>query len=283
METRAGFVKNYKGFETVSDKTATLLSFLNTPLDSGDMIFEKFAVLPDAVVGVGDAPLKRYVYIPGTRKDRVVLVAHIDTIWDRSYKKPFTEDRGVVFDDGVFRSNNPDCGIGADCRAGCAMLWQFLGCGHSILVTDGEEYGKFGANHLKKSNPRLYSELNRHSYMIELDWKGTDCCLYNQVDNTSKFKKYIETELGFIDSKAKGGTDIGVLCRNICGVNLGIGYHGYHTAKEVLILSDWENTLHKLSTFLERPQPRFPSLFFPKYIRFAKKSVRKVLSILRIK
>ena len=144
----------------MSDKTATLLSFLNTPLDSGDIIFEKFSALPNAVIGVGDAPLKRYVYIPGTREDRVVLVAHIDTIWDQSYKKPFTEDRGVVFDDGIFRSNNPNCGIGADCRAGCAMLWELRDCGHSILITDGEEYGKFGANHLKQSNPKLYSELN---------------------------------------------------------------------------------------------------------------------------
>lgn len=267
----------------MSDIAANLLTFLNTPLDSGDLIFEKFAALPGAIVGKGQAPLARYVYIPGTREDRVVLVAHIDTVWDQSYKKPFTGQRSVVLEDGVFRSTNPDYGIGADCRAGCAMLWELLGCGHSILIADGEEHGKHGANYLKKGAPKLYAELNRHSYMIELDWKGTDCCLFNQVDNTSGFKTYIETKFGFTDSKAKGGTDIGVLCRNICGVNIGVGYHNYHTPKEILVLSEWENTLGKLRAFLENPQPRFRSLFFPKYVRFAKKCVRKVLNIIKIK
>ena len=54
-----------------------LYDFLNIPLDSGDEIFERFATLPGAISGVGKNPLERYVYIPGTRKDRVVLVAHM--------------------------------------------------------------------------------------------------------------------------------------------------------------------------------------------------------------
>lgn len=267
----------------MSDTITTLLSFLNTPLYSGDEIFEKFAALPGAVIGKGSAPLARYVYIPGTRKDRIVLVAHIDTVWDKSYNKPFTDEQTVVLEDGIFRGTNSDCGIGADCRAGCAMLWALLDCGHSILITDGEERGKHGANYLKKSAKKLYAELNRHQFMIELDWKGTDCCLFNQVDNTANFKAYIENDFGFKDSKARGGTDIGVLCSRICGVNLGIGYHGYHTNQETLVLSEWENTLTKLQAFLAKEQPRFPSLFFPKYIRFAKRCVKKALKVLKIR
>lgn len=260
-----------------------ILQFLNAPLDSGDEIFDRFASLPGAISGKGAQPLQRYVYLRGTRKDRIVLVAHIDTIWDRSYKQPFSEPREAVFEDGTFRSSNPACGIGADCRAGCAMLWHLRSCGHSILIVDGEEYGKHGAHYLRKSNRRLFRELNRHRYMAELDWKGTDCCLFNQVDNTGRFKKYIETALGFLDSKAKGGTDLQVLCRNVCGVNLGVGYHKWHSKDEILILSEWDNTLHKLRAFLERPQPRFRSLFFPKYIRLAKICVNKLLRILKIK
>ena len=98
-----------------------LTAFLNTPLSSGDAIFDRFATLPGALVGRGIAPLQRYVYLPGTREDRVVLVAHIDTVWDKSYKKPFTEDRAVILEDGIFKSNNPNCGIGADDRAGCCF------------------------------------------------------------------------------------------------------------------------------------------------------------------
>ena len=260
-----------------------LLSFLNTPLDSGDEIFARFAALPNAVDRSGAEPLQRYVYIPGTRKDRVLLVAHIDTVWDRAYKRPFSEAHEVLFEDGVFRSGNAACGIGADCRAGCAMLWEMRGSGHSILIVDGEEHGKHGAKYLKKSNSVLFRTLNHHRYIIEFDWQGTDGCLFNQVDNTKRFKKYIENALGFIDSKAKGGTDLQVLCQRVCGVNLGVGYHKCHTKDETLVLSEWENTLEKVGAFLEQPQPKFRSLFFPKYIRFAKYGVNKVLRILKLK
>lgn len=210
----------------------TLSEFLNTPLDCTDQIFDRFAALPDAITGTGSEPLQRYVYIPGTRKDRVVLVAHTDTVWDKAYNKPFSGTQLLNYEDGIFSSANPTCGIGADDRAGCAMLWVLRSCGHSILLVDGEEHGKRGAWYLRKTNHKLFRELNQHCYMIELDWKGTNCCLFNQVDNTKTFKAYIENILGFADSNTKGGTDLQVLCRNVCGVNIGIGYHGWHTPKE---------------------------------------------------
>ena len=260
-----------------------LSEFLNMPLDCGDAIFERFAALPGAIVGKGPQSLQRYVYLPGTRKDRVVLVAHIDTVWDKAYKQPFSGERAVILEDGIFRSATPDCGIGADCRAGCAMLWQLCSCGHSILVVDGEEHGKHGAKYLRTSNKKLFRELNRHCYMIEFDWKGTNCSLFNQVDNTRTFKNYIENDLGFADSKASGGCDLQILCRHICGVNLGVGYHGWHTAKETLVVAEWENTLRKVGAFLEQHQRRFPSLFFPPYVRLAKICISKMLRMLKIK
>jgi len=254
-----------------------LTEFLNTPLDCGDEIYNRFAALPGAIVGKGPEPLQRYVYIPGTREDRVVLVSHIDTVWDKAYKKPFSEPRSVVFEDGVFKSGNPGCGIGADDRAGCAILWQLRSCGHSILITDGEEHGKHGANYLKKASKELFRELNQHRYMIEFDWKGTNCCLYNQVDNTKKFKRYITEKLGFHENNAKGGTDLQILCHRVCGVNLGVGYTAYHKNEEQLILSEWENTLAKVSAFLEKPQPRFRCRMLPKVFRFGKRCVRKLM------
>lgn len=260
-----------------------LSEFLNTPLDSGDEIFAKFSSLPGAVVGVGEKPLQRFVYVPGNRKDRVLLCAHIDTVWDKAYKKPFSDERTVIFEDGIFKSNNPDCGIGADDHAGCAMLWALRENGHSILITDGEEFGKIGAKYLKNSHQKLYRELNRHRYMLALDWKGTDCCLFNQVDNTAKFKKYIECDLGFVDSKTDGGCDLQILCKHVCGANLGVGYHGWHKASETLVLSEWENTFDKLTVFLENPQPRFRSRILLKYIRLAKICVNKALRILKLK
>ena len=188
-----------------------------------------------------------------------------------------------VFENDVFRSDDPACGIGADCRAGCAMVWTLRNSGHSLLIVDGEEHGKHGARYLRKSNRRLFRELNRHRYMIEFDWKGTACALFNQVDNTEMFKHYIEHDLGFTDSKKGGGCDLQILCRRICGVNLGVGFHGWHTPKETLKLTEWENTYQEVSAFLEKPQKRFPSLFFPPYIRFCKQKAYRVLKFLKIK
>ena len=260
-----------------------LLQFLNTTIDNSDKIFECFSKLPNAVYNHSSNPFERYVFIPGTRKDRVVLVAHADTIWDKNYTAAEIENHTVIFENGIFKSSNPNWGIGADDRAGCAMLWALKDSGHSILITDGEERGKFGANYLKNKNRKLFRLLNRHRYMIELDWQGTNCSLFNQVDNTKKFKKYIENDLGFIDSKLSGGTDLAILCRNICGVNLGVGYHNHHTNKEFLVLSEWENTLTMLSEFLAKPQPKFYSLILPPYIRFLRRCVSKLLRILKLK
>lgn len=248
-----------------------LLDFLRTPLDDGEQIFRRFAELPGAVVGEGENPLQRYVFVPGTRKDGVVLVAHADTVWDKHYDKAFSGEQDVKFEDGVFSSANPDCGIGADDRAGCAMLWALRDCGHSLLVVDGEEHGKRGAHYLRKCNPKLFCKLNRHSYMIELDWAGTRSCLFNQVDNTEKFKTAMQTELNLALGGSKGGTDLQVLCRNVCGVNVGVGWHGCHTAGETFVLAEWENTLEELSTFLAKPQRRYRTKAWPRRKRWVKR------------
>lgn len=262
-----------------STSEKTIFDFLNTSIESGDWIFDKFSKLPNAVTGKGEKPLQRYVYIPGARKDRIVLVAHVDTVWDREYSNTLYESGNVGFKNGAFYSLSSGCGIGADDRAGCAMLWELRDSGHSILLLDGEEHGKIGAKFLKESNKKLFRELNRHCFMAELDWKGTDCCLYNQVDNTEKFKRYIEKNIGFYDSKEKGGCDLQVLCKKICGVNLGVGYYGYHTDKEILILSEWENTLTKLIEFLRKPQVKFRSKYFARYVRFLKYCVKKIIKL----
>lgn len=230
--------------------------FLSMPLSNSDGIFELFSALPGAVTGCGEKPLQRYVFVPGSRKDAVVLVAHGDTIWDAHYGDP--KETKLCFHDGVFTGENPHCGIGADDRGGCAMLWALRESGHSLLLTDGEEYGKLGMKYLKKSNRRLFRKLNRHRFAICLDWQGTNGCLYNQVDNTRRFQDYITRQLGFQDSHAEGGSDLQILCKRICGVNVGVGYHRFHRPGESLDVTQWENTRACLEAFLRNPQPRFP-------------------------
>lgn len=234
-----------------------LLDFLATPLDSGDALFERLSELPGAICGRGDKPHERFVYIPGTRKDRVVLTAHADTVWDAAYQTPHIGAPSLQLENGRIFGTDPDCGIGADDRAGCAMLWALKDSGHSLLLLDGEEHGKTGANYLKKEHPKLFREIDRHRFILALDWIGTNCCLYNQVNDTKRFQRKIEKELGFVDSQKKGGSDLQILCYTVCGVNLGVGYHRYHKENEFICVAEWENTLNALTSFLQKPQKRY--------------------------
>jgi len=257
--------------------------FLNITVSNGEDIFKIFSELPGAVIGYGKKPLERYVYIPGKRKNRVVLVAHTDTVWDNEYGASVQSE--VCFENGVYFSKNTNCGIGADDRAGCAMLWALKESGHSLLLLDGEEHGKIGAKYLHKANKKVFRQLNRHKFMIALDWQGTNGCLYNQVDNTPAFKNYIAAYLGFQDDKQKGGSDLQILCQRICGVNVGVGYHNYHRHTETLNLEEWENTYQKLSGFLQQEHPVFKIPLIKRlramYIRF-KVWVRNILHKLNI-
>lgn len=264
---------------TTETSQQLLEEFLSYPLNMAEDIFARFESLPGAVSGKGEHPLERYVCIPGTRENKIVLVAHADTVWDDAYGKP--AQTTVTFEDGCFKSTNPNCGIGADDRAGCAMLWALRDSGHTILLVNGEEKGKWGAKFLRKSNPQLFRELNRHQFMIELDWRGTGTCLFNQVRNSNRFRKYIADVLGFRDAKTSGGCDLEILCKKVCGVNIGVGYQGWHRPTESLSLADWENTLARLTDFLKTAHPRFP-LSFPKKVRhFLARIKGKIVKILK--
>lgn len=233
-----------------------LESFLKADLRSADEVLARFAQLPGAIFCKGKKPLERFVYIPGSRENKLVLIAHADTIWDNAYGNPQTTQ--VAFADGVYTGTNPACGIGADDRAGCAMLWALRNSGHSLLLTDGEEKGKHGARFLRRHNGKLFREINRHQFLICLDAPGYGECLYNQVDYTAAFRSYITEKLGFPEGQGKGGSDLQFVSGSICGVNIGVGYHGFHRPQEQLVLSEWEDTLHRLSAFLEQEHPRFP-------------------------
>ena len=263
-----------------TEKSQQLLEeFLSYPLNTSDAIFTRFEELPGAIAGKGKNPLERYVCIPGTRKNKLVLVAHTDTVWDDAYGKP--AQTSVCFDNGIFKGTNPDCGLGADDRAGCAMLWALRDSGHTILLVNGEEKGKHGAKFLRQSNPKLFRFLNRHQFMIELDWRGTELCLFNQVDYTKRFYQYITNVLKFQDDQKPGGCDLQILCRRVCGVNIGVGYHAWHRANEYLSLAEWENTLCCLQQFLQQSHPKFRLSLVKKPLRFLVRVRNKICRIIK--
>jgi hypothetical protein len=197
------------------DDIKVLLQFLNMPLGNTGAIFAKFGELDGAEHrGVGK---RQFVYRPGERDDRVLLVAHADTVWNG--------------------------GLGADDRAGCAIAWLLKDLGHSLLIVDGEETGRQGSHWLMEANDDIGDEINdKHNFVIEFDRRnGTDYKCYDV--GTREFRKYIEAMTSYAESDRHSYTDIGTLCRKVPGANLSVGYRNEHTEKEYLVVKEWQHTL----------------------------------------
>ena len=233
----------------------TLKMFLKCGLSSPDEIFEKFLTLENAKSYETNGTID-CVYVPGTRSDRVLLVAHADTVFtiypDNEKQHEFFIDEG-----DIYRSLEDDAGIGADDRAGCAILWLLKDLGHSLLITNNEEIGSVGAQNIRDYHKELFEELNNHQYMIEFDRR--DSCDYKVYDIpvTEDFKRFIEINTGYKEADRHFSTDIKILCDKICGVNLSIGYYYEHTEWENLKFHEWEKTLHMARKMLEPEQQKF--------------------------
>ena len=240
-----------------------LMRFLSFDLEDSLPVLQQFADLDGAVVRF-EGRKKNFVYVPGTRKDRVVLIAHTDTVWDKCYENevmPVTgprEHRPVMTQEGMIRQGGwKGWGLGADDRAGCAILWLLRNSGHSLLLTDGEEYGGIGADHLMWYYPEIGDELNQHSYMIQLDRRNNEDYKTYNLPVSRAFRKYIEAKTGYHDAGSKSFTDIVSLCSRICGVNLSVGYYNEHHASEYLDYNAWLHTYQTVRKILEDEQPEF--------------------------
>ena len=248
--------------EKYKNEKEVLEKFLSVSTKSSDGIFEIFASLPNAQVYQGKNKLERFVYIPGTRDDRVLLVAHADTVWDNNYMPELlSTPQTIGYKNGKFYNTNPKslCGIGADDRAGCAILYLLKNSGHSILILDGEEHGQIGANYLKYEHPEIFEEINKHSYALQFDRKNSSDYKFYNINITSDFKQFIEKNYKYSFAGTGSKTDIDTLCKNICGVNLSVGYYGAHTEQERIYFDQWLKTYLKTENLLEKRQPYFPT------------------------
>ena len=234
-----------------------LEEFLSFPLEDSKEVLEKFASLPNAIY-CNDKEKRNFVYVPGTRKDRVVLAAHADTVWDKLYFGYDNVGQGLVFENGIYSGKKNDFGIGADDRAGCAILWLLKDMGHSLLITDGEETGRIGSFHLKDNFTDLYNELNEHSYMVQFDRRNAKDYKCYRLPVTKEFKEFIESETNYTDAGVTAFTDIVTLCNKICGVNLSVGYYNEHSSDEILVFDEWYNTLTAAHDMLSKEQRKFP-------------------------
>lgn len=229
-----------------------LVRFLNFSIYSAEPVLDEFSKLNNAVrEGFGSS---QFVYVPGTRPDRVVLVAHADTVWDNSH----------------YTTYNRDIGIGADDRAGCAILWLMKDSGHSLLVLNGEESGMIGADYLIEHCPKIKEEINSHQFMVELDRRNAkDFKCYNV--GTPEFREYLKTELkGYKEPDVYSFTDIVTLCHNIPGVNLSVGYYNEHTGKEYINVNEWYDTFATVKQWLSKKNlPKFDYVKQSKYSMYS--------------
>ena len=226
-----------------------LKEFLALP-HRASAVLDKFAALPRAVRKSGGEE-EGFVYIPGTREKGVLLVAHADTRGDANQEVALEEKAGVI--------RNTKGILGADDRAGCAMLWLLRETGHGLLVTDGEENGCIGSRFLRCWHRDLFDKINeRYQFMIQIDrCNGRDYKCYNV--GTDAFRAYVESKTGFAEPDRDYSTDIRVLCEKICGVNLSCGYYNHHKRNESIVTSEWLNTLEILRKWLaEDTLPKFP-------------------------
>ncbi|MCE2711749.1 MAG: M28 family metallopeptidase [Cryomorphaceae bacterium] len=239
------------------NEQSTLLHFLNLPLYRTDEVFEMFDQDGAVFQSHPADPKQRFLFIEGKRNDKVVLVAHADTVWDEAYTGKKTNQQ-VNLKNGIFTGTNKSVGIGADDRAGCAMLYLLKNSGHSILITDGEEYGRGGSTYLMNHHPDIASKLNAHKFMIQLDRRNAhDFKCYTVGSNA--FRKYIQQQTGYTEPDQSSYTDIVTLCKDICGVNFSVGYYYEHFSKEHLVLKEWMHTYNMVKELIGQAEiQRFP-------------------------
>lgn len=241
-----------------------LLNFLKQPLNTADGIFEIFAIIPKAKIYNGKRAGERFLFIKGNRPDAATLVAHADTVFDVDGEHLLIEDGDII------RSGSNNYGIGADDRAGCAMLWLLKDLGHHILVCDYEESTHSDANgnctgskYLMREHSDIAQIINDSSFVFEFDrrlaygQRKEHYTCYN-LPVSQEFRDFIETNTEFLDDDNTGYTDIMELCTDVCGANICIGYSNAHSSNEKICISAFQNTYEIISKLLTRNLERFP-------------------------
>lgn len=240
-----------------------LLDFLKYTLNSADEIFSKFATIPSAKIFEGNAPGERFLFVQGTRSDAATLVAHADTVFT------MIGSHEIIEDGDFFRSGNQNCGIGADDRAGCAMIWLLKDLGHHLLICDYEEsthsdaFGNgTGSKYLMRQHKDIAQIINNSSFVFEFDRRlafGTRKEHYTsyKLPVTEEFRNFIFNNTGFVDDDNSGYTDILELCQDICGANICVGYTHAHTVNEKISISAFQNTYELMRTLLSKKLKRF--------------------------
>lgn len=166
----------------------------------------------------------------------VLLVAHMDTV----HKSPVSTICKSA--DGIWMA--PE-GIGGDDRCGIYSITQIIKHYKAhVLFTEDEEIGCIGASKFTKSG--IKPDVN---FIIELDRKGSNDCVFYDCDNKD-FQKFIEG-YGF-ETDYGSCSDISDVAPYVgkAAVNLSCGYYNPHCMYEYIKLDDMWNTIRKVEEIL---------------------------------
>ena len=173
----------------------------------------------------------------------IMVVAHVDIVHD---KQP-----SIIFHDQRYNVLWSPTGLGADDRAGVLGILNILEKGYRpyVLFTNYEESGGAGAYSAADELKQIVKK-NNIRYIIELDRKGSEDCVFYSCSN-KEFEKYINT-FGF-KTDTGSFSDISILCPawEIAGVNLSTGYYKQHTTSELLYLNELEHTVDRVCSMLD--------------------------------
>lgn len=184
---------------------------------------------------------KAYIYARGSLK--VLLVAHLDTVYSKPPKKINVINNYI---------QSPD-GIGGDDRCGVYIILKLLekGLRPSVLFTTDEEIGGIGASEFTLDVDNL--DVN---FILQLDRRGKNDVVRYDDDNLD-LTKFIET-FGF---KENYGTfsDISIIAPHYCisAVNLSCGYFNEHRgASEIIDFKVVVDVLNKVYKILKAPNEK---------------------------
>ena len=247
-----------QGEMTQTDEDIKVLKeFLSFDIQSADEVFAKFNQLDGVKIYQSGKYGERFLFKQGSRIDRLTLIAHADTFYCKKRKQLEQIEQGIVQTDNILHGKNPDYGIGADDRAGCAILWLMRDSGHNILLLDGEEKFYRGARYLMNEHKVIFEEIQKSRFAVEFDFPHADELSYHDTLAHDAFRKYIEEKTGYKDNPRTPPTDIGVLCQNMCAVNLSVGYFDHHTKDEYLDIIAWFKTLNVIRKISQEQIPKF--------------------------
>lgn len=177
----------------------------------------------------------------------VMVVAHVDTVHSELPAKLFVDKAlGEVF---AHDKAGNSCGVGADDRAGVALIMRLLdhGLRPYVLFTDGEERGGIGASDFVRAYAVPPVDVR---FLVEFDRKGNREAVFYDCGN-NEFIRFVKS-FGF-EEDVGSFTDISIICPawDVAGVNLSVGYKMAHTQLETLVLEHWDNTFQAVIPLLK--------------------------------